>query len=576
MDEGQADGSVGDHSEIRTVFVENRTASDDERECRGSNAVRSISSSSTTNDDTSVDDNECLVSSIEAIAARNSNENVHDEAPHSTVGAVWTNDSVATAKELDCNKQSIKENFSPPTTRQNEETDIESLILTTNESMMETSVNQRIRQQAALARAYVLANNTLRRSGTTSSSADDSVVDDDEIAVFNAQLVDGSVDQPRVTAAVEPAAPLLCEAKPMPEMYTLRDLLRQRKIRCGIVLLLMIVAGSLVATVYGIVGLGNEDNDSNGRSNELSNLYQSMAPSSLTPSLAPISPEELTISRFVLVDAEFNLDITELKDGETYALHQNLAINVRAETDGLVKSVRFDLNGKIGESMESVWPYALFGDILGDYGYWSGGSDSELPLGSHIVTATPYSKGNGNGIKGPSKTITFTFVEEGELLDIFDGEGEVEDLIPSVIPSMAPSLIRLPSSTPPISPEDLAISALVLVNAESNTDMIELKDDRTYTTLSRDPSLNIRAETIGPVASVSFEWNGMVDNTIENTRPYAMFGDIDGDYCNWWAPFGIHVVRATPYSEKFGKGVKGPSMTITFIIQAEEPISTIP
>jgi hypothetical protein len=77
-------------------------------------------------------------------------------------------------------------------------------------------------------------------------------------------------------------------------------------------------------------------------------------------------------------------------------------LNVRAETSpSVVGSVRFGLDGQANYRTETSSPYALAGDSGGNYNAWT------PPLGTHALTATPYTGGSGSGTAGTPLTVGF-------------------------------------------------------------------------------------------------------------------------------------------------------------------------
>jgi hypothetical protein len=79
------------------------------------------------------------------------------------------------------------------------------------------------------------------------------------------------------------------------------------------------------------------------------------------------------------------------------------SLSLRANTSpSTVGSVRFGLDGNASYRTENAAPYSLTGDTNGDYAPWS------LGLGSHTVTATPYSSSGAGGSAGTPLTVTFT------------------------------------------------------------------------------------------------------------------------------------------------------------------------
>ena len=71
-----------------------------------------------------------------------------------------------------------------------------------------------------------------------------------------------------------------------------------------------------------------------------------------------------------------------------------------------VGSVVFGYDGNPRTQIESSPPYAFAGDSSGNYNPWT------PTVGSHSVTATPYSASGGTGTAGTSITITFTVLDD--------------------------------------------------------------------------------------------------------------------------------------------------------------------
>jgi hypothetical protein len=91
-------------------------------------------------------------------------------------------------------------------------------------------------------------------------------------------------------------------------------------------------------------------------------------------------------------------------------------LNVRANTPpATVGSVNFGLDGDPSVQVENTAPYALAGDMSGDYNPWTPG------LGSHSLTATPYSSSGAGGTAGTSLSITFTVIDDPGASLIFRG-----------------------------------------------------------------------------------------------------------------------------------------------------------
>lgn len=230
-----------------------------------------------------------------------------------------------------------------------------------------------------------------------------------------------------------------------------------------------------------------------------------------------------TVSSFTLVNSDSNKDIRELKDGDTLNLAAlaTLNLNIRANTaPAAAGSVVFKLSGaETRNQTESIVPYALFADNNhGDYYAWTPTN------GNYTLTATPYSAKAGSGTAGTPLTIHFIVT------------GQV-------------------------------VSSLMLVNAEIDQDIKPLLNGDVID-LSSLPTtkLNIRA-VVHPntVGSVVFNLNNKII-VRENFAPYAIGGDIKGNYRSWTLPTGHHTLTATPYALAYGKGNKGKALSVTFTV----------
>ncbi len=81
-------------------------------------------------------------------------------------------------------------------------------------------------------------------------------------------------------------------------------------------------------------------------------------------------------------------------------------LNLRANTvPATVGSVRFGVDVVASYSVESAAPYALAGDSSGDYKAWT------LSLGSHTVTASPFTLSGANGTAGTALGVTFIILD---------------------------------------------------------------------------------------------------------------------------------------------------------------------
>lgn len=113
------------------------------------------------------------------------------------------------------------------------------------------------------------------------------------------------------------------------------------------------------------------------------------------------------ITGFTLINAATDQDIGALEDGGIINLSEvGTNLNVRAEVDGEIGSMRFALDGNNNFQTENLAPYALAGNTDNDYNSWT------PELGEHTLTTTIFSGANANGEELDQVTINFTVVED--------------------------------------------------------------------------------------------------------------------------------------------------------------------
>ena len=225
-------------------------------------------------------------------------------------------------------------------------------------------------------------------------------------------------------------------------------------------------------------------------------------------------------SVFSLVNADTDQVLLDIVDGSTLELSplptRNLnVVAIFAAAD--IKRVQFDLNGTTVRT-EHFAPYALFGDASGDY------IAGRLPVGSHVLTATALDT-DGNAI-----TI------ESVSFDVTDGNA-------------------------------LGIAELVLVDASTNSDIGPLADGASIDLSQLPAELNVRAEVTGEVGSVVFSLNDDTYHRTEHFAPYALFGDLEGDYLSGSFEAGENTLSVTPFGESMGDGDVGETLTIVFNVE---------
>ncbi len=104
-----------------------------------------------------------------------------------------------------------------------------------------------------------------------------------------------------------------------------------------------------------------------------------------------------------LFNADTDVAIRTLQNGDVIDLAADGAnLNIVAITSAHVASVRFSYDHNPNYSVENSAPYALAGDASGDLKPWT------PSVGTHSLTATPYSGQNATGASGEIRTVEFT------------------------------------------------------------------------------------------------------------------------------------------------------------------------
>lgn len=229
----------------------------------------------------------------------------------------------------------------------------------------------------------------------------------------------------------------------------------------------------------------------------------------------PTTPSGTTLT---LINAYTEQDVKELRNGDVIPLSEvGRFLDVRANiAGGNVTQVDFDLKGPITHRQtERVAPYALFGDIQGNF------NGRYLVPGAYTIAVTPYI----NGAKGVPLTISFTVTEGFAITSFTLIDATVDQPIGALAQGGVVDLSQMNGH-----------KLAVVANAQPTTlDKVDLALQ-------------------GPIIYAS----------TERVYPYALFGDVTQngltDYTGAKMYPGTYTLTAIPY---FG-GIKGAAHTITF------------
>ncbi len=196
---------------------------------------------------------------------------------------------------------------------------------------------------------------------------------------------------------------------------------------------------------------------------------------------------------FLLVNAVNNRDIRLMQNNDTIFLNETgRHLNIRADLDGQddVSRVRFILDNQLTHD-ENFRPFALAGDIRGNYESWTPG------VGFHIIHAIAY---NVDGDILDEEKIQFNVLISGDIV-------------------------------------------LTLVNAATNSDIKELEDHDQVDLGITGKLLNIRADirSYTSIGNVRFILDQDAPKD-EAYSPYTLAGVIGENYQHWTPMAGEHVL----------------------------------
>ena len=207
-----------------------------------------------------------------------------------------------------------------------------------------------------------------------------------------------------------------------------------------------------------------------------------------------------TVTSFHLVDAVSNTSVRNfdpIQDGSALDINRLPEhVNIEAITAGPVDYVVFEY---MGYHTEILAPFALFGDIEGDF------NNGQLPEGAIELKATPY----WGGQAGLSKSISFDVAE----ID-----------------------------------RSIGIDRIWAVNAETGDDWFRLFDGNILDFDDYSDPLTVRAEVIGNVDRVEFSLEPQGHYRMEYQPPFAMFGDNAGNFFNGAFEGGPQIMKVVAYN----------------------------
>jgi hypothetical protein len=158
--------------------------------------------------------------------------------------------------------------------------------------------------------------------------------------------------------------------------------------------------GTHTLTVTGYSDLSNT-----GTASTPLTLTFTVVDQAITPPATSTTP---VINSVTLLDGEHDQVISTLTNGSTIDLAKlpSRGLNLRAEANSYVKSVKFGYDSNSNYHMENFAPFTFAGDS-GPTDFWQWTPS----VGTHTVTVTGYSAGSATGTASAPVTITFTVID---------------------------------------------------------------------------------------------------------------------------------------------------------------------
>jgi hypothetical protein len=115
------------------------------------------------------------------------------------------------------------------------------------------------------------------------------------------------------------------------------------------------------------------------------------------------------VTDLILFSSDSGQQVGSIADGETIDLTLLFTrrLNVQATTTGTAGSVRFDYDGATYR-IENSAPFTLAGESAGPIF-----NAFPFTVGTHVITATPFSGTNATGLIGTSRTVHLTVLDSG-------------------------------------------------------------------------------------------------------------------------------------------------------------------
>ena len=141
---------------------------------------------------------------------------------------------------------------------------------------------------------------------------------------------------------------------------------------------------------------------------------------------------------------------------------------------------------------------------------------------------------------------------------------------PTPTPEPTPTPTPEPTPTPTPTPTGQHVVSYTLVNAETDKDIMTISNGATISLSAiKAKKVNIRANTsTSRVGSVYFALSGAGSKTrSDESYPYSLYGDKNGDYYNWEPKAGSYTLKGTAYTGANRTGTAGTTLSINFTVK---------
>lgn len=148
-------------------------------------------------------------------------------------------------------------------------------------------------------------------------------------------------------------------------------------------------------------------------------------------------------------------------------------------------------------------------------------------------------------------------------------------LTPTPTNTVGPTATNTPTATATPPPGLVAVTSMTLINSDTEQPYAGWESISNNSTLTLSQGYYNYAFRANANGAVSVEWrvNGSFYST-DNASPYALDGDVGGNFYPSWLGNGTWTLTATPYTGANASGVAGTPLTLTITVREFAPTAT--